>query len=47
MIMALSNTEANRKVKLEMDYKRSVTTILKDIKETRLKKNYLLKLTKN
>ncbi len=32
MIMALSNQEAMRKVKLEMNYKQTVSTILKDSK---------------
>ena len=32
MIMSLSNKNANRKVKLEMDYKQTVSTILKDSK---------------
>ncbi len=44
MIMALSNNEANRKVKLEMDYKRSVTTILKDSKGDPSKKKLSIKI---
>ena len=32
IIMSLSNQEASRKVKLEMDYKQSIETILKDTK---------------
>ena len=32
MVMALSNQEAMRKVKLEMNYKQTVSTILKDSK---------------
>ena len=32
MVMALSNQEAVKKVKLEMDYKRTFSTILKDDK---------------
>ena len=32
MVMSLSNKNALRKIKLEMDYKQSITTILKDSK---------------
>ena len=32
MIMSLSNKDALRRIKLEMDYKQSITTILKDSK---------------
>ena len=32
MVMSLSNKDALRKIKLEMDYKQSITTILKDSK---------------
>ena len=38
MIMALSNQEAMRKVKLEMNYKQTVSTILKDSKGNPSKK---------
>ena len=32
MVMSLSNKDALRRIKLEMDYKQSITTILKDSK---------------
>ena len=32
MIMSLSNKDAKKKVKLEIDYKQSISTILKDSK---------------
>ena len=32
MVMAISNKDANRKVKLEIDYKRTIETILKNSK---------------
>ena len=42
MIMSLSNKDAKKKVKLEIDYKQSISTILKDSKGDPSKKNYLL-----
>ena len=42
MIMSLSNKDALKKVKLEIDYKQSISTILKDSKGDPSKKNYLL-----
>ena len=33
MIMSLSNKDALRRIKLEMDYKQSITTILKDMEQ--------------
>ena len=44
MIMSLSNKDAKKKVKLEIDYKQSISTILKDSKGDPSKKNYLLML---
>ena len=44
MIMSLSNQEAIKKVKLEMNYKQTFTTILKDSKGDPSKKNYLFLL---
>ena len=44
MVMSLSNKNALRKIKLEMDYKQSITTILKDSKGDPSKKNYQLLL---
>ena len=41
MIMTLSNQNGLTKVKLEMEYKQSTTTILKDSKGDPSKKNYL------
>ena len=32
MIMSISNQEANKKLKIELDYKKIITTILKDTK---------------
>ena len=40
--MSLSNKDAKNKVKLEIDYKQSISTILKDSKGDPSKKNYLL-----
>ena len=42
IIMSLSNKEALRKLKIEIDYNQSITTILKDSKGDPSKKNYQL-----
>ena len=42
IIMTLSNKEALRKLKIEIDYSQSITTILKDSKGDPSKKNYQL-----
>ena len=44
MVMALSNKDALKKLKLEIDYKQSLTTILKDSKGDPSKKKYQLLL---
>ena len=41
VIMSLSNKDAEKKVKLEIDYNQSISTILKDSKGDPSKKNYL------
>ena len=41
MIMSLSNKDALRRIKLEMDYKQSITTILKDSKGDPSKKKII------
>ena len=42
IVMSLSNENAVRKVKLELDYKHSVTTILKDSKGNPSKKKLFI-----
>ena len=42
MVKSLSNKNAAKKVKIEIDYKQSITTILKDNKGDPSKKNYPL-----
>ena len=44
MVMSLSNKDALRKLKLEIDYKESIITTLKDSKGDPSKKNYQLLL---
>ena len=44
MVMALSNQDGSTKVKLEMDYKQSITTILKDSKGDPSKKKLAIDL---
>ena len=44
MVMALSNQDAVKKVKLEMNYKQTFSTILKDNKGDPSKKSYLFQL---
>ena len=44
MVMALSNQDGLTKVKLEMDYKQSITTILKDSKGDPSKKKLAIDL---
>ena len=42
IVMSLSNKNASKKVKLELDYKHSITTILKDSKGDPLKKKLII-----
>jgi len=44
MIMSLSNEDAIRKIKIEIDYKQSITTILKDSKGDPSKKKLSINL---
>ena len=43
-LMSLSNQEAKRKVKIEIDFEQNITTILKDSKGDPSKKNLLIKV---
>ena len=47
MIMAISNNEAKKKLKLEMDYQQLTTTILKDSKGDPSKNKLLIKVNLN
>ena len=47
MIMAISNNEAKKKLKLEMDYQQITTTILKDSKGDPSKNKLLIKVNLN
>ena len=47
MIMAISNNEAKKKLKLEMDYQQVTTTILKDSKGDPSKNKLLIKVNLN
>ena len=47
MIMAISNNEAKKKLKLEMDYQQGTTTILKDSKGDPSKNKLLIKVNLN
>ena len=44
MVMSLSNKDAERKIKLEMDYKETIVTVLKDSKGDPSKKKISLSI---